>query len=134
MRFGKNGAWVNVLARGDRSVDDASLAREWAVAGAGILLKSEIDIRDEVTRGALVPLLEDWETEPYPLHALLPSSRFVPNRVRAFVDFVARKFERLMRELNEAASGEKKGSLPRETRRVGPRGRKRSSRGAKDAR
>ena len=100
-RFGKNGTWVDVLARGDRSVDDASLAREWAVAGAGILLKSEIDIRDDVTRGALVPLLEDWETEPYPLHALLPSSRFVPSRVRAFVDFIARKFDRLMRELQD---------------------------------
>ncbi|MDB4942815.1 MAG: transcriptional regulator, LysR family [Labilithrix sp.] len=110
-RFGKNGEWVDVLARGDRVVDDASLAREWAVAGAGILLKSEIDIRHDVSRGALVPVLEDWETEPYPLHALLPSGRFVPNRVRALVDFVALEFDLLMREL--AAKSEKTGRVRR---------------------
>ena len=78
---------------GDRSVDDASLAREWAIAGAGIILKSEIDQRRDLASGALVRLLVDWETEPYPLHALLPSGRFIPNRVRALVDFLARKFE-----------------------------------------
>ena len=48
--------------------------------------------RDEAA-GALVRLLTDWDTEPYPLHALLPSGRFVPARVRALVDFLAERFE-----------------------------------------
>jgi DNA-binding transcriptional LysR family regulator len=92
-RFGRDGTWVDVRVKGDRTVDDASLAREWAVAGAGVLLKSQIDIRNELLSGALVPLLPEWETEPYPLHALLPSGRFVPGRVRALVDFLAKKFD-----------------------------------------
>ena len=92
-RFGRDGQWLDVRVDGDRSVDDASLAREWAIAGAGIILKSEIDQRRDLASGALVRLLADWETEPYPLHALLPSGRFIPNRVRALVDFLARKFE-----------------------------------------
>ena len=50
------------------------------------------DQRRDLDSGALVPLLTDWETEPYPLHALLPSGRFVPNRVRALVDFLAARF------------------------------------------
>jgi DNA-binding transcriptional LysR family regulator len=83
---------VGVRVNGDRSVDDASLAREWAVAGAGLVLKSEIDQRRDLVSGALVPLLTDWETEPYPLHAVLPSGRFIPSRVRALVDFLAAKF------------------------------------------
>ena len=62
------------------------------MAGAGIILKSGIDLRRDLDNGALVPLLADWQTEPYPLHALLPSNRFVPNRVRVLVDFVAAKF------------------------------------------
>ncbi len=77
---------------GDRSADDASLAREWALAGKGVILKSEIDQRRDLDSGALVPLLAEWQTEPYPLHALLPSGRFVPHRVRALVDFLALKF------------------------------------------
>ena len=92
-RFCRDGQWTEVRVDGDRSADDASLAREWALAGNGIILKSEIDQRRDLDSGALVPLLAEWETEPYPLHALLPSGRFVPNRVRALVDFLAARFE-----------------------------------------
>ena len=48
--------------------------------------------------GRLVRLLADWQTEVYPLHAILPSGRFVPNRVRALVDFLAGKFEQIERQ------------------------------------
>ncbi len=91
-RFAQNGHWTEVRVNGDRSVDDASLARDWAVAGMGVLLKSAVDVRNDLGNGQLVRLLPDWETEPYPLHALLPSGRFVPTRVRALVDFLAQKF------------------------------------------
>jgi len=91
-RFAQNGHWTEVRVNGDRSVDDASLARDWAVAGMGVLLKSAVDVRSDLGSGQLVRLLSDWETEPYPLHALLPSGRFVPTRVRALVDFLALKF------------------------------------------
>ena len=94
-RFCRDGQWTEVRVDGDRSVDDASLAREWALAGAGVMLKSAIDVRADVLRGALVPLLVGWQAEPYPLHALLPSARFVPARVRALVDFLAAKFDSL---------------------------------------
>jgi DNA-binding transcriptional LysR family regulator len=94
-RFCRDGHWTEVRVDGDRSVDDASLAREWALAGAGIILKSGIDQRRDLERGALVRLLTDWQTEPYPLHALLPSGRFVPQRVRALVDFLAERVQRL---------------------------------------
>jgi len=88
-RFGQNGQWITVRVSGDRVVDDASMARQWAIAGAGIIFKTEIEQRHDLQSGRLVRLLADWETDPYPLHALLPSGRFVPNRVRALVDFIA---------------------------------------------
>ncbi len=94
-RFAQDGHWTEVRVNGDRNVDDASLARDWALAGAGILLKSAIDVRVDLAHGRLIPLMTDWQTEPYPLHALLPSGRFVPSRVRALVDFLAQKFDAL---------------------------------------
>lgn len=94
-RFGQNGQWTTVRIRGDRVVDDASLAREWAVSGAGIIFKTEIEQRGDLESGKLVRLLTEWETDPYPLHALLPSGRFVPNRIRALVDFIAGRFAAL---------------------------------------
>jgi DNA-binding transcriptional LysR family regulator len=94
-RFARNGQWTEVRVDGDRIVDDASLARQWTLAGRGITLKSALDLRQDEASGALVRLLPDWDTEPYPLHALLPSGRFVPARVRALVDFLAAKFAAL---------------------------------------
>ena len=94
-RFGQNGQWTTVRVGGDRVLDDASLAREWAVAGAGIIYMTEIEQRRDLQCGNLVQLLAEWETDPYPLHALLPSGRFVPNRVRALVDFIAGRFAAL---------------------------------------
>ena len=99
-RFGHNGQWTTVRVSGDRVLDDASLAREWAVSGAGIIFMTEIEQRRDLQRGNLVRLLPEWETDPYPLHALLPSGRFVPSRVRALVDFIAGRFAAL--ELSNA--------------------------------
>jgi DNA-binding transcriptional LysR family regulator len=92
-RFLRDRQWTEVRVSGDRSVDDASLARQWALAGAGILLKSPLEQREEMAGGRLVRLLTDWSTEAYPLQALLPSSRFVPRRVRALVEFLAAKLD-----------------------------------------
>lgn len=94
-RFGQNGQWTTVRASGDRVVDDASLARAWAVSGAGIIFMTGIEQRLDLQSGDLVQLLAEWETDPYPLHVLLPSGRFVPNRVRALVDFIAGRFAEL---------------------------------------
>ena len=94
-RFGQNGQWTTVRVSGDRIVDDASLAREWAVSGAGIIFMTEIEQQRALQSGKLVRILSEWETDPYPLHALLPSGRFVPNRVRALVDFIAGRFAEL---------------------------------------
>lgn len=96
-RFCQNEQWTTVRVTGDRLVDDASFAREWALAGVGIIFKTEIEQRRDLKDGKLIPLLTEWKTDPYPLHALLPSGRFVPNRVRALVDFIAARFENLKR-------------------------------------
>ena len=87
-----DGHWVQVGVHGDRTTDDASLVRQWAVAGHGVAMKSELDVYHELCSGALVRLLPDWDTEPYPLYALLPSRRFVPNRVRKLVEHLAERF------------------------------------------
>lgn len=90
-RFARKGKWVEVRVDGDRSVDEATLAREWAVAGAGVVMLSSLNLRDDLARGRLVPLLSEWETEAHPLHAVMPSGKFVPQRVRAFIEFLTQK-------------------------------------------
>jgi len=98
-RFGRQGRWTEIAVPGDRSADDAAIAHQWALAGAGITYKAELDLWRDLASGALVRLLPDWTAEEYPLFAVLPSNRFVPGRVRVFVDFVA---ARLAAEMSAA--------------------------------
>jgi DNA-binding transcriptional LysR family regulator len=91
-RFEQNGEWTEVRVEGDRGADDAAIAHQWAVSGAGLVYKSELDLIHDLGSGALVRLLPDWQGEHYPLSAVLPSNRFVPARVRALVEFLALKF------------------------------------------
>jgi DNA-binding transcriptional LysR family regulator len=91
-RFEKDGEWVDVRIDGDRGADDASLAHQWALAGAGVVYKSDLDLWEDLRAGTLVKLLATWQGEHYPLNAILPSNRFVPARVRALVEFLATQF------------------------------------------
>jgi DNA-binding transcriptional LysR family regulator len=99
----RDGQSVEVYVNGNRSVDDESLARQWALAGAGILLKTPIEQRKEMAEGRLVRLLQEWKVESYPLHAIMPSGRFVPARVRALVNFLSGKFKGVSEELSSIA-------------------------------
>ena len=86
---------MEVRVTGRLSSDDAEVAHRWALAGQGIVYKSGLDMRHSLASGALVRLLPQWQSAPMPLHAVLPSNRFIPARVRALVDFLAQRFAAL---------------------------------------
>ena len=94
-RFEKDGEWVEVRIDGDRDADDAAIVHQWAVAGAGLLYKSELDVIHDLANGTLMRLLPQWQGEHYPLNAILPNNRFIPARVRALVDFLSARFASL---------------------------------------
>lgn len=78
-----------VAVQGPRSCDDASIAHLWAIQGLGVIYKSALDVRLSLARGELVDLFPDWQGDHLPLHALMPSQRFLPQRVRALVEHLA---------------------------------------------
>lgn len=80
---------IDVTVQGRRSADDGGIAHQWALEGRGLTYKSELDIRDSLASGALVEVMPEWVGRPMPLHALMPSHRFLPLRVKALVDHLA---------------------------------------------
>lgn len=84
-----NGPAVEVAVQGRRSADDGGIAHLWALEGRGLTYKSELDVRESLASGALVDVLPDWVGRPMPLHALMPSQRFMPQRIKALVDHLA---------------------------------------------
>lgn len=80
---------LQVRVRGDRVTNDSRLVREWAVAGHGIVSKSELDVRGDINAGRLVCLLEDYVMPLYPAQIVFPPGRTLPRRVRALADKLA---------------------------------------------
>ena len=78
--------------QGDRSSDDSALAKQWAVEGAGLICKSNLDLADELADGRLVRVLADWPGERVPLHALRRGPAPAPQRVRVLLDFLVERF------------------------------------------
>lgn len=82
-----------------RETNDGALAREWAVAGYGIAMKSVWDIGSDLRAGALVILMPEWRSPDVPVHALYQRSRYMAPRVRALLDFLVERFSMVSSDL-----------------------------------
>ena len=71
---------------------DGHLARVWAVAGVGIARKSLFDVIDDLEAGRLERVLPGHLTRTTPIHAVFPSRRYQPARVRALDAAIAVAF------------------------------------------
>ncbi len=76
------------------TADSGDLLRQLAVAGHGLTFKSAWDIAEDVRAGRLVPLLAEIATPEANIHAIYSSRRFLPARIRLFVDFLHERLQR----------------------------------------
>ena len=86
---------VSAPVQGRLSTDDGEIAHRWALEGLGLIHKSELDVRRALREGTLVRVLPGWLGDELPLHAVMPSQRFLPQRVRALVDHLVAGFAAL---------------------------------------
>jgi DNA-binding transcriptional LysR family regulator len=94
-RFEEGKRSIEIKVQGDRMTDDAAVAREWAVAGAGIAYKSWIDVRSDVHAGRLQTVLDAYTREVVPLHAVYPHRNSASPAVRALLSFLRARFDDL---------------------------------------
>jgi len=87
-----------------RETNDGAVAREWALRGYGIVVKSMWDVEADLRSDGLRVLLPGWRYPDAPLHALYHRNRFMAPRVRVLLDFLAERFTRTLAEL-EARCG-----------------------------
>jgi DNA-binding transcriptional LysR family regulator len=77
-----------VRVSGCLTTDSGDILREAAITGLGISQATWWLFRDEMRRGLLVPLLEEYEIEADPIAIVFPANRRTPAKVRAVVDFL----------------------------------------------
>lgn len=83
-----------VKVRGNLSTSDGEIAVNWALDGHGILMRAEWDIAKYLRSGRLRQVLDNWQTPPADIHVYYPQRHQLSARVRAFVDFLARHFQK----------------------------------------
>ena len=75
---------------GPLMTNSSEVIRQATLAGVGIALRSTWDISGELARGELVHVLQEYEaSRNVSLYAVYPSRRFLPAKVRLFIDFIA---------------------------------------------
>ncbi|MEN7528244.1 MULTISPECIES: LysR family transcriptional regulator [unclassified Cupriavidus] len=89
---GKGGE-IAVRVRGRVEANTGELLSDAALAGFGIALHSTWHVCDDLRTGRLVQVLQDYPLAVTGIYALMPERRLVPPRVRAFVDFLAERWQ-----------------------------------------
>ncbi|GGF15150.1 LysR family transcriptional regulator [Aliidongia dinghuensis] len=82
---------VNPIMRSDNS----QMVTEAISAGIGVGLVHELLLPRLTESGALERVLPDWRYEAQPVHAIYQSNRYIPRRVRVFVDALASHLRKL---------------------------------------
>nr|WP_052170636.1 LysR substrate-binding domain-containing protein [Massilia sp. JS1662] len=83
-----------VKVRGTHSTNDGETGVLWALAGFGILMRSEWDVHADIAAGRLVRILPDWDLPSADIFAVYPERANVSAKVNAFIDFLKDLFER----------------------------------------
>ena len=81
-----------VKVRGALSTNDGETALLWALAGFGVLMRSEWDANVHLRDGHLVPVLADWALPPADIYAVYPERMNLSAKVSAFIDFLSEWF------------------------------------------
>lgn len=96
-RHRRNGRAGSVRVTPSLTSNDGEVVRNWAVAGLGIMLRSQWDAARFVKQGTLKRILVPWDFEGADVLALVPARRGISARVTQFVDFLKEGLRRSAR-------------------------------------
>ena len=85
--------------RGPFDSDDGDVITGWALAGRGIINKPRFDIEPFIRDGRLKIILPQNQPSPIQLAAVYPHRKFQDPKVRLFLDYMAERCQRMIREI-----------------------------------
>lgn len=83
----------SISIKGARSSNDGAVIRRWAIEGAGIALKSYLDVATDLESKRLVTIMDNYQHDfsrigasvGSDLHAIYPNRKFTPQRTIEFI-------------------------------------------------
>lgn len=87
--FIRDGKEFSLKVSGNIECSSGEALAQFARLGAGIARIGEFTVREDLQRGALIPLLQAFNPgDEEPIHAVFVGGAAMPVRVRLFVDFL----------------------------------------------
>ena len=68
--------------------NDGAVLHEWALAGKGLAWRSLWEVGRDLKEGRLASVLDAWQAAPMGIYAVFPQRRYLPLRVRLFIDLL----------------------------------------------
>lgn len=95
--FKLDGKDVPVDLQGNWRSNSGSALVTAALEGVGICRLPILYVREFLESGQLVPILEEFRSDPLPVWMVYPGSRYTPAKVRLFIDYFCEHIDRLAR-------------------------------------
>lgn len=95
MEFCRGDEVIEINPRYVVSVNDARSYVSAGISGMGIVQGACFMVADAVKRGELIEIFSDWQCEKLPLYIVYPQTRHLSNKVRVFVDWMAKLLQGL---------------------------------------
>jgi DNA-binding transcriptional LysR family regulator len=90
--FTRRGRDYSVTVTGNLQCDNGDTLLEAAIAGLGLIVLPYWMIHSHLDSGLLQIVMPDYAPQPLPIHAVYPQRRYLPVKVRTFVEFLAEEF------------------------------------------
>lgn len=90
--FSRDGERIQIQVPASLAVNDSTAYVSAGLAGLGIMQMVNYTMEPHLASGRIVQLLEDWTSDPLPMHVVYPQNRHLSAKVRVFVEWIADLF------------------------------------------
>jgi len=90
--FQDKGKPVAIKVGGNLQCNDGEVLTRWAMSGEGLAWRSAWEVSEEVKRGRLITVLDEFAFPGNNIYAVYPERRLLPAKVKFFIEFLKKTF------------------------------------------
>ncbi len=90
--FIHKGKEVSVAINGSMKSSSGDVIRECVLGDLGIAVLPKWLVHEELQQGSLVAIMQDYQPQDFPIHAVYPHNHFLPLKVRCFINYYKEVF------------------------------------------
>ena len=90
--FQVEGKPVTAKVGGSLQCNDGEVLTRWAISGEGLAWRSAWEVSEEIKRGRLAAVLDEFAVPGNNIYAVYPERRLLPAKVKFFIEFLKRTF------------------------------------------